>query len=443
MLHDAGIESPIVHPLVYEMRATQESAGRADQTEIRMCAVQGGAPVIALSTDTSSANGHDVSAVMKAIAASTNGAELLSWVEEFCRTYIAYPSEHAAVAHTLWIAHTHAMDAWDSTPRIAFLSPEPGSGKSRALEISELLVPNPVEAINATSAYLFRRISDESGLPTILFDEIDCVFGPKAKGENEEIRAVLNAGHRRGAHAGRCVVRGKEVQTEELPCYAAVAVAGLGWLPDSLLTRSVIIRMRRRAPTERVEPFRRRKSLVKGQFLSRKLAEWCQENLDKLSESRPDLPDGIADRNADVWEALIAIADCAGLDWPKRARVAAVALVADSKDGVQSLGVRLLADMKTVFSDALQLSTRDILDRLCALEESPWSDLKGMPMDARRLSHFLKDYGVKPTTIRIGETTPKGYTAAALHDAWIRYVPVAPIGAATPATSDTTQGLDL
>ena len=108
------------------------------------------------------------------------------------------------------------MGAWDSTPRIAFLSPEPGSGKTRAMEVTELLVPNPVAAVNVTPAYLFRKVGSEEGPPTILFDEIDTVFGPKAK-EHEELRALLNSGHRRGAVAGRCVVRGKIIETEEIP----------------------------------------------------------------------------------------------------------------------------------------------------------------------------------------------------------------------------------
>ena len=115
------------------------------------------------------------------------GAELLDEVEAFLARFVAYPSEHARVAHRLWIAHAHAMDAWDSTPRIAFLSPEPGSGKTRALEVSELLVPRPVEAVNATPAYLFRKVSDPAGAPTILYDEIDTCSAPKAK-DNEEIR---------------------------------------------------------------------------------------------------------------------------------------------------------------------------------------------------------------------------------------------------------------
>jgi hypothetical protein len=186
------------------------------------------------------------------------------------------PSEHAHVAHALWNAHTHLMDAWDSTPRIAFLSPEPGSGKSRAIEVAELLVPNPVEAVNVTAAYPFRKVGETA--PTILYDEIDTVFGPKAK-ENKKIRGLLNAGHRRGAVAGRCVVKGKTVQTEEIPAYCAVAFAGLGGLPDTLQSRSVVIRMRKRAPSEPVEPFRRREHPAEGHALRDRLERsaeaWC------------------------------------------------------------------------------------------------------------------------------------------------------------------------
>lgn len=146
------------------------------------------------------------------------GAELLDDIRAFLRRFVVYPSDHELIAHTLWIAHCWFMEAWDSTPRIAFLSPEPGSGKSRALEVTEPLVPRPVHAINCTPAYLFRRVADPVGRPTVLYDECDTLFGPKAK-EHEEIRGVINAGHRKGAVAGRCVIRGKIVETEELPAY--------------------------------------------------------------------------------------------------------------------------------------------------------------------------------------------------------------------------------
>ena len=170
------------------------------------------------------------------------GEFMLKTVYNFVGRFVSYPSEHARVGHALWIVHTHLMDAWEATPRLAFLSPEPASGKTRAIEVTELLVPNPVCAVNVSPAYLFRKVGSDEGV-TILFDEIDTVFGPKAK-ENEEIRGLLNAGHRRGAVAGRCVVRGKNIETEEIPAYSAVAVAGLGWLPDTILSRSIVIRMR-------------------------------------------------------------------------------------------------------------------------------------------------------------------------------------------------------
>jgi hypothetical protein len=349
----------------------------------------------------------------------------LDEVHAFLSRFVAYPGQEALAAHVLWIAHAHLMEAWESTPRLAFLSPEPGSGKTRALEVTELLVPRPVEAVNVTPAYLFRKVASEEGRPTILFDEIDTVFGPKAK-DNEEIRGLLNAGHRRGAVAGRCVVRGKLVETEEIPGYCAVALAGLGALPDTILTRAVVIRMRRRAPDEAVEPFRRRLHAPEGEALRDRLAEWADGAEPALVDAWPEMPQGIVDRDADVWEALLAVADAAGGGWPKKARVAAVALVALSKAGTPSLGVKLLQDLRTIFAQDEQLPTEAILHALHTLEESPWGDLKGKALDARGLAQRLRAYEIKPGTIRDGGSTPKGYRRIDFVDAWSRYLPQSP-----------------
>ena len=159
---------------------------------------------------------------------------------------------------------------------------------------------------------------------TLLYDEIDTVFGPKAR-ENEELRGLLNAGYRKGAVAGRCVVRGNSVETEEIQAYAAVAIAGLGCLPDTILSRSVIVRMRRRHAGEQVEPYRRRVHEPQGTVIKNKLATWARS----ATVRWPTLPDEIQDRDADVWEPLIAIADAVGGQWPSKARVAAVALISN------------------------------------------------------------------------------------------------------------------
>jgi hypothetical protein len=370
--------------------------------------------------------------------ASMSGEVILNDIHDFVGGFVAYPSDEAHIAHTLWIGHTHLMEVWDSTPRLAAISPEPECGKSRVLEISEVLVPRPVESVNVTPAYLFRKVADEEGRPTILYDEIDTVFGPKAK-DNEEIRGLLNAGHRRHAMAGRCVVRGKTVMTEEIPAYCAVAMAGIGDLPDTIMGRSIILRMRRRAPGEYVKPWRRRMYYEEGNALRERLAEWAGRVENDLLDYWPAMPDGIEDRAADVWEALLSVADKAGGNWPNRARVACVALVADSREGTPSLGVRLLKDLKAVFGGKDQMSTHDILTALYDIEEAPWADIRGRPMDARSMANRLRGYNIKPTTVRIGDKTPKGYYAKDLHDSWERYLSSPHAKSATSATSATQQ----
>src|SRR6187431_72544 len=205
-----------------------------------------------------------------------DGAELLEDVHTFLGRFVSYPSEEAHTAHTLWVAHTWLMDAWDSTPRLAFLSPEPGSGKTRALEASEPLTRNALHMSNVSPAYLFRRISAQAGVPTLLYDEVDTVFGVKQRESAEEIRSLLNAGHRRSGVVGRAVTtKDGAVGTEELPAYAAVALAGLGDLPDTIMSRAVVIRMRRRAPGEYVEAWRERDCKPQAEPIALRLADWA------------------------------------------------------------------------------------------------------------------------------------------------------------------------
>ena len=354
-----------------------------------------------------------------------DGAALLDDVRAFLARFVVYPSQEAHTAHTLWVAHTHFMDTWDSTPRLAFLSAEPESGKTRALEVSNLLVPNPVDAINVSAAYLFRKVAADK--PTVLFDEIDTVFCTRngAAGNNEDIRGLLNAGHRRGATAGRCIVQGNAVMTEELPAYAAVALAGLGDLPDTILSRAIIIRMNRRAPGERVEPFRARLHTAAGHALRDRLVAWAKG---ARFTGWPALPGEVTDRAADCWEPLVAVADLAGGRWPATGRAAAVSLVArlvgDRREA--SLGLRLLADMRTALGDDEVKTTVAILDKLQKLDESPWNDIRGKPLTDRGLAMRLRAYGIEPRTLRIGGATPRGYRREDFIDAWARYLPPVP-----------------
>ena len=268
-----------------------------------------------------------------------------------------------------------------------------------------------------------------------MFDEIDTIFGPKAK-EHEDIRGFINAGHRRGATYGRCVVRGSTVSTEETPVYAAVAMAGLGWLPDTLLSRSIIIRMRRRLRTESVEPFRQRIHVPQGQVIGRRLAAWAKSVIKLAAERQPDMPEGVEDRQADAWEPLLVVADLAGGEWPRRAREAAVALVGVARATPVNLHLRLLEDLRTVFwrnltavthSTPKGLPTKKILEDLYTLDDAPWHVInKGEAFSSSQLAANLFNYGVEPTILRPHSADhsikARGYRLNELADAWRRYL---------------------
>lgn len=359
-----------------------------------------------------------------------DGAALLADVEAFHRRFNVFPREAAYVAVALWDAHAHLVECFETTPRIAFLSPEPGSGKSRALEIIELLTPRAVSTVSASANALYRLVGSSEGLPTVLFDEVDTIFGPKANAD-EQLRGFLNAGYRRIGGALRCVGDGSNQNAQVFDSYCAVAMAGLGSLPDTVLTRSVIVRMRRRARNEKVEPYRQRLHMKEGHALRDQLATWADQVSDRVREAWPQMPDGITDRPADVWEPLLAIADAAGGDWPERARAACVEMVnASQVDDKGSIGIRLLTDLRDhVLIGIDRMPTVAIIDRLNALDDAPWADMNGRPLDSRGLSKMLREYMTIDNTpiaarnIRTTGGVLKGYYSGDLEDAWARYCP--------------------
>ncbi len=357
------------------------------------------------------------------LSAPNVGAQLLDELDELFARFVAFPSNEARWATVLWVGHAHCLDAFDSTPRLALLSPEKGSGKTRTLEILSLVVPNPLHTVNISAAALFRIVDDKR--PTLLLDEADSYLGPMVAKQHEDLRGLINAGHRRGATVYRGEVAGKAVKVVEFQAFAAAALAGIGDLPDTIIDRSIVIPMKRRAPTEHVDAFRERLMKPTTDKLRERLEAWSEDVTDALTDAWPELPAGITDRAADVWEPLCAVGDIAGDIWADRARQAAVAINAARLQRDPSLSVLLLADCQRIFGEAGtdRLTTEALIEGLCALTESPWGDLRGSPIDARGLARRLRKYEVKPGDHRFDATTRKGYTVADFHDAWSRYLP--------------------
>jgi hypothetical protein len=353
-----------------------------------------------------------------------SGCDVLEDVHAFLVSYVAFPSPEGADAVTLWAAHCHLVTCFESTPRLVLLSPEKGSGKTRTLEALRLLVPRPFEVANTSAAALFRMVGEQ---PTILMDEADTYFGPHAAAQHDDIRGLVNAGHRRSAKAWRCVGEPTRMKVVAFPAFCAVALAGIGDLPDTIVDRAVVLAMRRRRPDEAITQYRERMTGPVGRALGDRLAAWAERVREQATTYIPVMAAGLTDRPADVWEPLLACADLAGGDWPERARRAAVRFDAERGNADVSLGVKLLSDLRDIWpTDAGHVSTSTLLETLNGLVESPWGDLHGRPLDARGLARRLRGYGVRPATVRLGPggmLKAKGYTRDDLWDVWARYLP--------------------
>jgi hypothetical protein len=340
----------------------------------------------------------------------------------FVRCYVVL-AEVAALAVTLWIVHTHALAMAEVTPYLHITAAEKRSGKTRLLEVLSVLVARPWFTVRTTAAALVRKLATEPP-PTLLLDESDAAFR-SGHDYAEQLRGILNAGYRRGGKTTLLEKVGGNWVTKDLVVFGPKAIAGIGKLPDTVADRSIRILLRRRTPNEHVLRFRWREAEALGSPLKGRLCGWLSTRLPALADARPDIPSELDDRAAEVWEPLLAIADEAGGDWPQRARQAARALSAGRGWEDDSLRVRLLGDIRAAFKelDTDRLPSEELVKVLVALEEAPWGDLKGKPLDTRALARLLKPHEVRPHQVRFGDKTLKGYELADFADAWGRYLP--------------------
>lgn len=359
---------------------------------------------------------------------SRTGADLLDLARDTLTRYVSLPSAEAADAVVLWIAATHAQPAWAHAPRLVIRAPEKRCGKSRLLDVIEATCHNPFITVNSSSAAVYRSITEDP--PTMLVDEADTIFGPKADG-NEDLRGLLNAGHQRNRPAKRYDAAANRV--ESIPTFAMAALAGIGAMPDTIEDRAVIIRMRRRAPGETVAPFRHRRDRPALRAIAAQLTTWLRADLTTLEAAQPAMP--VEDRAADTWEPLVIVADHAGHHWPTRARTAVQALTANTDDTTeQSIRLRLLTDCHTAFAHDTALPTNELLTRLKHDPEAPWPTYGPTGLTAAKLGTLLREYDIRSANIRFPDgTQAKGYHRTHFEDPWLRYCPNLPDNTSHPS----------
>ena len=362
----------------------------------------------------------------------------LTETEKLLRKLIVLKLDAHYWALTLWIAFCYSIPQFDHAPRLCFWSPEKRCGKSLALEVVSHLLPNPLMTSSISSASLFR-ILDRDNSKVILIDESDTVFGRNGDKEKAEaLRQLLNASFKRGQSVIRC--EPPKYEPREFKIFAPIALAGIGTsaIPETVADRALMIEMRRMLPNEQILEFESDEVEKYFSPIKEKLQNFATENESRYREIRPELPrESLNPRARDLWKPLYKVAECAGDEWIKKALLASVALSSGESDPEEaSLSLRLLSDTREVFIED-QITTRDLIERLRELEESPWAYLERFNPSV--LAHLLKNYGIRPKPFSGGKV--RGYYRKSFEDSWSRYLD--PVQTVTPVTPVTPEELDL
>ena len=358
---------------------------------------------------------------------AVDGAALLSDIACFIARFVSIaPALADTVA--LWIVMTWIHDRLEISPFLHVTSATKRCGKTLLVNdvIGALVRRAHVMGGKVSSAYLFRLI--ELYEPTLLLDEIDTYLR-----DDPELRGDLNSSQRKsGACAGRLVpLRDGAHEPRQFSTWCPKVFSGIGGMPDTVLDRSIIVKIARCPPGVSLAGWRDRdRPAIEG--LRRQIARWADDNAANIAAglSAVSFPPGLHDRGRDAWEALLAIGNQAGAGWAGRGRAwqaceHVTASAADEDTGAREM---LLADLRAVFKargGPVAIGTNQVLDDLIAMEGRPWSEwMRGKALTARGLSSQLKPFGVQPRNHRFPNgSQAKAYFRGDLEPHWTAYLP--------------------
>jgi hypothetical protein len=346
-------------------------------------------------------------------AESVKGDALLDEIDKAIGSHVIMP-EHSRVACALWVIHTYLLQYFQLTPRLAVHSPVRGCGKTTLLDVLGCLVQRPKLAASVTAATVLRVV--EKHHPTMLIDEAE-----SALTDNEELRKVVDSGHRRNGAGMRSV--GDDHETREFSTFTPLAIALIGKrLPPTTTDRSIVIDLQRRKQSEKITRFRIGHTPHLDE-LARKIVRWIADNGERCGGIDPQMPESLYNRAQDNWEPLLMVAEAAGGTWPGKARAAATAARVEESGRLEVL----LSDIRDIFTNngTGEISSGALVKELAAIEGRPWAEYgkTGKPITPNKVAQLLKGAEVAPGFIGPKDDRRRGYTLGQFKDAFERMLP--------------------
>jgi hypothetical protein len=339
-------------------------------------------------------------------------------------------SKEQVTAVVLWIAASHLVHSTklqlEVFPKLAIQSKDPESGKSRLLTLVWNTVPRAKMWTNPSGAFLVRAV--EQGYPSLCLDELQYA-------EDRNLLRVIDASQYRVQAYVPLLVPTKigGYLPREFPVWTPMALARLGEFSRAQQSRSIVIWMFPKLPSESRE---RLWPIIVPELVQcrRQLAAWAATVNEWV---QPSVPEGLYNRGEENWEPLLFVAERADRAWVKRARAAAEVLTKVERQ--PTLTASLLTSIWKAYqpdpdkNPAPFLATAELLAKLIADPDEDWSLLGpgGRSITAawlrERLRHLLKPEGSQ----REHRTSPRGYAFSQFAGAFARFIgpalPVDPI----------------
>lgn len=340
---------------------------------------------------------------------SRNDSSILTDVEEFIRRYIVMPDHHLRIVAT-WVLHSWQFSESCPTPVVTpYLyvnSPQKGSGKTLVMDVVEVLARNAMQLTGITAAGLFRLI--EAARPTLLIDEVDTIY---SGAKNEELRGALNTGYRSGGKIPR--FDGKEVVFYSTHCPKLLGGIDNAQLPDTVRDRCIPITMKRATEDERqtIQPFYHYEIEDEAAALCDRIHAWVVGAGVDIRDYKPEVIPGFSPRQWEISRPLIQVGRYLGVE--DSIREAIILTFSGAADTSQTQEQRILTVIRTLLADTDRVYVKDIVT---ALEEDE------ITLTGKGLSVKLAPFNIRPQTIRIGNTTGKGYYANDFTDTFDRYL---------------------
>lgn len=327
---------------------------------------------------------------------------VLDQIESHISRYVSLP-DGAGLVLSAYVLHSWTIESSHTTPYLFINSPEPRCGKSTLLGVLATLVRNPVNTVEITAPTLTRLIANLDR-PTVMLDEIDCVYRGTGQG-NQALRGILNAGYSKGGVVYRTA--GQQVVSYDV--YSPKIVAGIdnGKLPTTLLDRSIAITLQRKDAGS-LEPFIAH--MTNTDAILDSIEEWSDENFGALVTYPLETIPELGDRVSQLAHPLLAVANTFGRKEDMLSAIRNMFTTFKAHRAANDATLKTLRELSEIFDaeDTNKLHTDTIL---------AYTGLK----DGIALAAELKPFDIAPTTVRLGNHVVKGYKLSDALSAFVEH----------------------